>query len=536
MSNPDQAQYEDVADAFKSLKVSSRAKLVAEDGKTKEKELPPIPTPPQRTPYKPRYPAHRRSSDDTLPTSLRPNILSSTVYPPPISMPTPHTGYSTGDPLTTNPLPRPPVLHHVLAGNVPPTTPPRQSNSYVPPRYMSMPRPDVPPSDFSMPGTILDPVSPPSRVPWPPPLATPYRLSNDPYLNGFSTPQPPRPQPISPPPKGSGNKPSQPRAASVPPDDKVPDTQCSAITKAGKRCTRQVKSGPALVYQSPGVLLDRFCFQHTKDVLQPTGFYSHAKVNTWVTFIDWIPNYLQQDTQAALRAEMEKPASASDKDGYIYAYEIRSTCHYTIIGDDQLVFIDPNTPDEVHIKVGRAVNLVKRLDEWGKQCVSREVIIRGWWPGTIEENDQDDSSNPVSLLKGKINPGEKGKYCHRLESACYFTLAGQTPEILRTRIDPSRAVRCCAEFYAKAEDDSSSSKTPSSSKLVKKPCPDCELRTTDRLDPIRCSLVTPTVGGAVHKEIFTLGRVTSGKMKGREWEDVVQPIIEKWGKFVTEYV
>ncbi|KAF8744547.1 hypothetical protein RHS02_02354, partial [Rhizoctonia solani] len=496
MSNPDQAQYEDVADAFKSLKVSSRAKLVAEDGKTKEKELPPIPTPPQRTPYKPRYPAHRRSSDDTLPTSLRPNILSSTVYPPPISMPTPHTGYSTGDPLTTNPLPRPPVLHHVLAGNVPPTTPPRQSNSYVPPRYMSMPRPDVPPSDFSMPETILDPVSPPSRVPWPPPLATPYRLSNDPYLNGFSTPQPPRPQPISPPPKGSGNKPSQPRAASVPPDDKVPDTQCSAITKAGKRCTRQVKSGPALVYQSPGVLLDRFCFQHTKDVLQPTGFYSHAKVNTWVTFIDWIPNYLQQDTQAALRAEMEKPASASDKDGYIYAYEIRN----------------PNTPDEVHIKVGRAVNLVKRLDEWGKQCVSREVIIRGWWPGTIEENDQDDSSNPVSLLKGKINPGEKGKYCHRLERLIHLELSDVA--LNSTHLKPEFSKKKSTK-KAKAEDDSSSSKTPSSSKLVKKPCPDC---------------------GAVHKEIFTLGRVTSGKMKGREWEDVVQPIIEKWGKFVTEYV
>jgi hypothetical protein len=40
----------------------------------------------------------------------------------------------------------------------------------------------------------------------------------------------------------------------------------------------------------------------------------------------------------------------------------------------------------------------------------------------------------------------------------------------------------------------------------------------------------------VHKEIFTLERATSGKVKGREWESVVQPIIEKWGGFVTAYV
>jgi hypothetical protein len=80
--------------------------------------------------------------------------------------------------------------------------------------------------------------------------------------------------------------------------------------------------------------------------------------------------------------------------------------------------IDPNTPKEVHLKVGRAINLVKRLDEWGKQCVSREVILRGWWPGTVEDNDQDSNNSvngSVSLMKGRIKPGEKGKYCHRLE-------------------------------------------------------------------------------------------------------------------------
>ena len=38
---------------------------------------------------------------------------------------------------------------------------------------------------------------------------------------------------------------------------------------------------------------------------------------------DWIPAYLQEDTRAALRLEMNKPASTSDRDGYIYTFEIR---------------------------------------------------------------------------------------------------------------------------------------------------------------------------------------------------------------------
>lgn len=263
-------------------------------------------------------------------------------------MPMPQTNYLARDPFATNPLPRPPALHPALAATSPPATPPRMPNPYAHSRRVSMPRPDIQPSDFSAPN-IPPPATPPSRVPWPPPNlqppVTPYRPQTDPYLNGFSTPQPPRPDPLLSPPatdtsdQGAN---SRKRAVSVPPTDTAPDNQCSAITKAGKRCTRLVKTGPALIYQSPGVLLDRFCFQHTKDVLQPTGFYSHAKDNTWVTFagrylsllfwyvqlidfIDWIPAYLQPDTQAALRAEMEKPASLADKDGYIYAYEIRST-------------------------------------------------------------------------------------------------------------------------------------------------------------------------------------------------------------------
>jgi len=83
---------------------------------------------------------------------------------------------------------------------------------------------------------------------------------------------------------------------------------------------------------------------------------------------------------------------------------------------------DESDPDHVHLKVGRAVNLTKRLDQWAKQCGTkeREHIIRGWWPGTVEDSGDVVVGN--SHLKGKVVAGEKGAYCHRLERLIHLEL------------------------------------------------------------------------------------------------------------------
>ena len=41
--------------------------------------------------------------------------------------------------------------------------------------------------------------------------------------------------------------------------------------------------------------------------------------------LDWIPSYLGPVAQNALRAEMQKARTASDVEGYIYAFEILGT-------------------------------------------------------------------------------------------------------------------------------------------------------------------------------------------------------------------
>jgi len=43
------------------------------------------------------------------------------------------------------------------------------------------------------------------------------------------------------------------------------------------------------------------------------------------------------------------------------------------------------------------------------------------------------------------------------------------------------------------------------------------------------------LGGTTHKEIFTFRKVKKGKFKGKEWESIVQPIIQKWGEYVNKY-
>ncbi|KAJ3572500.1 hypothetical protein NP233_g3053 [Leucocoprinus birnbaumii] len=288
--------------------------------------------------------------------------------------------------------------------------------------------------------------------------------------------------------------PSRPRRSSrssastspPPTPGKNGQVQCAGITKAGKRCTRQVKVGHAIndSEDDEDNKVPRFCFQHTDEVLSPTGYYSR-KTGHWVEFEDWIPGYLQKATQASLRAEMEKPKSARDVPGYIYTFEIR----------------DPDSPKTIKLKVGRAVNLVKRIDQWGKQCGSKEQVLRGFYPGYVEEDEG-------SLMKGRVQAGEKAAWCHRLERLIHIELA----DLVSTTVYLETGWP-----HALDETPSTVSATPSKSRSNgnNKPCSDC---------------------GSMHKEIFEFKRWGKGQNKGEEWEKIVKPVVERWGRFVDIYV
>ncbi|GLB35062.1 putative T5orf172 domain containing protein [Lyophyllum shimeji] len=266
----------------------------------------------------------------------------------------------------------------------------------------------------------------------------------------------------------------RPRASSTPAStssSSSPRQQCAGVTKAGKRCARQVKPGPALVQAQNDAEdgeppIEVFCFQHTKEVLGPSGYYAR-KDGKWVEFKDWIPSYLQADTQAALRVEMEKARSQSDCPGYIYTFEIR----------------DLDAPDVIKLK-----------------CGSKEQVLRGWYPGTVEPGN---TASEGSLMKGRVKAGEKGPWCHRTERLVHLELADLA--FTCVYLDPA-----WPELDGPTVNPTSVNGTNGAGKG--KPCADCR---------------------SLHKEIFEFKRLR-GRRKGKEWELIVQPVILKWGAFVDQ--
>ncbi len=70
------------------------------------------------------------------------------------------------------------------------------------------------------------------------------------------------------------------------PARKAGQDQCAGVTKAGKRCTRMVKARPTLESidsddSEQGI--PRFCHQHAKELMTPSGYYSR-KNGEWVKF------------------------------------------------------------------------------------------------------------------------------------------------------------------------------------------------------------------------------------------------------------
>ena len=61
--------------------------------------------------------------------------------------------------------------------------------------------------------------------------------------------------------------------------------RCAGVTKAGKQCSRIVKTGSTLLSEDAdgSTLLPKFCFQHIKEIMSPSGYYSR-KNGEWVKF------------------------------------------------------------------------------------------------------------------------------------------------------------------------------------------------------------------------------------------------------------
>ncbi|KAI0303538.1 hypothetical protein B0F90DRAFT_1383962 [Multifurca ochricompacta] len=346
------------------------------------------------------------------------------------------------------------TMQHALAGSLLPSTP------LTPPRVPA----HHPAAAFSHTLSALDIETPVPRSDCDPPPLPPQ----PPFHGNPKTPQPPKLLP----PQIRRRAQSEPLSP-VSSDNGGGTRQCCGMTTAGKQCRKQVKTSSANTHTDGDV----FCHVHENKMREPSGFYDRKTGQTFIRFSDWIPEYLQPATQVALRAEMQKARTPSDVDGYIYAFEI----------------LDPAEKKLVHLKVGRATNLNRRMDQWGKQCGSKEQILRGFWPGGMDKGGVP--------MKGLVQAGPKGPWCHRLERLVHIELA-----------DLATSTPYLEEGYPNV--DGSKQVKKGGKKDVKR-CPDCD---------------------TAHKEIFSFERVMKGRYKGKEWESIVKPVIEKWGGFIEAYL
>lgn len=190
-------------------------------------------------------------------------------------------------PPSPGPLPRPPAL-------VMPMPMPSPQAGYMP--SLTMQHALSVPDDSSATLMLNAPNNRPSPPAFPPrPHSDEPRMSaGKPGGTNSLNPSPERPQRLDVEVTAFG----RPRAESSPPTPIVSTagsaagkngandkTQCSGMTKKGERCTRQVKAPPPLSILDPDTRFPRFCFQHTKEVLEPSGFHSRkGGRDNWVTF------------------------------------------------------------------------------------------------------------------------------------------------------------------------------------------------------------------------------------------------------------
>ncbi|KAL5533388.1 hypothetical protein ACEPAF_5164 [Sanghuangporus sanghuang] len=270
-------------------------------------------------------------------------------------------------------------------------------------------------------------------------------------------------------------------------EDKI---QCNGTTTRGRRCRIQVKLRLPPSSIDPNLPLEVFCKYHKK-IFEEDGFISR-RTQEKVLFSDYIPECLSRNTQAALRKEMMKPPGDGDMPGFVYTFQIRN---------EDMPFI-------LRIKIGRTVDVQARLNTWKRECGKTNLKLIGWYPGNIE----DENLGANLSRKNRFEPGERGKYCHRLERLVHIELADLVMHTPYLNADLSNAIPTAGPPRPQTGRPS-----PLALNVLQKANAACRL----------CM--------KVHKEIFPFIRPEDGPYKSLEWEKIVKPVIRKWGRFLNKY-
>ncbi|KAE8338065.1 hypothetical protein BDV24DRAFT_92625 [Aspergillus arachidicola] len=155
----------------------------------------------------------------------------------------------------------------------------------------------------------------------------------------------------------------------------------------------------------------------------------------------WVPSNLSPQASSALTEELAKPLSEKDEPGYIYIFWITPADHSsrsmpppTDVGSSLFSKHDDRgndaiqkardlnaltskptefSPGAIRLKIGRANNVQRRMNEWTKQCNHHITLIR-YYPYT--------PSSPGPSNGPALEVGRKVPYVHRVERLIHLEL------------------------------------------------------------------------------------------------------------------
>lgn len=194
--------------------------------------------------------------------------------------------------------------------------------------------------------------------------------------------------------------------------------------------------------------------------LNPITFDEEVPITSQTqTLLSLIPNDASPQTTSALLAELSKPVSSADEEGYIYIFWLtpeamqKSPAEETAKGllevpgrsdrgrrtsevlrsystaTESTRGIDGSGKDKILLKIGRANNVQRRLNEWKRQCGYNISLIR-YYPYVPSSPLPSPAVSPgIASRRQSLSPGlpaqpRKVPYANKVERLIHLELGG----------------------------------------------------------------------------------------------------------------
>jgi Meiotically up-regulated gene 113 len=226
----------------------------------------------------------------------------------------------------------------------------------------------------------------------------------------------------------------------LPPPRRTPNRH--AVVSNAPQMIQAPAHAPSVIQQTPyasthpRVLSGSQSFTPERPRLKKTAQTSDSQTQSLLSLI---PPTLSPQTTSLLLAELSKPISAADQEGYIYLFWLTPESELSKPDDDAASSLleplsapsptsrrgsealqryasvrqKPTQQRSVLLKIGRAANVHRRLSQWAKQCSHNITLIR-YYPY---------KETQTRTSPGAATPLQKVPHVHRVERLVHLELA-----------------------------------------------------------------------------------------------------------------